>query len=102
MTLADQIARDLPTFVNPTEFGGVRVVDGRSVACDLQENERKTADGSGDGIYLLEFVLRIRTVDLVAVPVITQRMAIDGRQARVVNVVEEQGLQVIRLQWSES
>lgn len=102
MTLADAIAADLPTFVNVTEFGRSRVVDGTAVNCDLQDVEKRIGAAGQDGVYLLESVLRLRTAALVAVPVVSQRMIIDGRPANVVNVNDELGLVTIKLEWCES
>lgn len=103
----DQIAADLKTFLPITgrgdeaaEFDQVRQIDGAPVACILDDDER--VPGAAEGVYLSQSVLHLRTVDLAAIPVITQRMVIDERQATVVHVDEAMGMLSIRLQWFES
>lgn len=102
MTFQAQLAADLATFLNPGEFGAVRDVDGREVPCVLEENTLDLADMAMEGVYVSEFKLYLRTADVVAVPVITQRMSIAGKQATVVHVDEEMGMLTIRLRWFES
>lgn len=100
MSLADQVALDLPVFLAVGEFGAVRDVDGRSVACNLQDEQKATH--VGDGVFVSESVLYIRLVDVAARPVITQRMTIDGKLGNVVHVDEAQGMLAVRLRWFES
>lgn len=106
MTFADQVSADLTVFTNPVEFGSVRLIGldgqpGTPIACDLQDEALVTERGAGDGVYLSESTLYVRASDLIE-PVVTQRLSIDGRVARVARVVVEQGMLVIGLQWSES
>ena len=100
MNLQDQFALDLPTFVNPTEFGKLRVVDGRSISCVLDEDQR--VPDPATGVYRSESTLYARTADLAALPVITQRMVIAGRQANVIHVEEALGMVTIKISWFES
>lgn len=100
MTFAAQVLADLPTFLSSGEFSAVRDVDGNSVSCDLQDDARSPF--AAEGIYLSHSTLRIKLTDLTAEPVVTQRMAIDGKQARVVGVTVDTGMAIIRLEWFES
>ena len=100
MGFADQVAADLATFVNPTEFGEVRDVDGMPVACVLDDDLR--LPGDSEGVYLSESLLHLRKDDLAEVPAITQRMSVAGRLGNVVKVDEAMGMLSIRLRWFES
>ncbi len=105
MTLADQIAADLPIFVNSTEFGQVRDVgisgfEPRPVSCVLDDDLR--LPNAADGVFLSESLLHVMKSDLPAVPLITQRMSVDGKLGNVVKVDEAMGMLSIRLQWFES
>lgn len=100
MTLKDQIAADLPTFLSPEEFGEVRDVSGSPILCVLDDDQR--VPDPETGIYLSESVLHLRRDDLAAVPAITQRMSVNGRLGSVVHVDDAMGMLSIRLRWFES
>ena len=100
MTLKDQIAADLPTFLDAGEFGEVRDVSGSPILCVLDDDQRNPDPETG--IFLSESVLHLRGADLAAVPVITQRMTVNGRLGTVVHVDDAMGMLSIRLRWFES
>jgi hypothetical protein len=101
---SDQLAADLPVFLNPEEFGKVRSIDldgapVGSVACVL-DDERVPDDAAG--VYRSESTLWLKASDLPSLPVITQRIAVDGKLGTVVHVDEADGMLSLRLQWFES
>jgi hypothetical protein len=101
MDLRTQVVADLPTFVNVGEFANVVDIDGVSMSCVLVNDE---APSSGEGVTVLESTLYARASDFYvsAPPVVRQRITVDGRQANITRVDEEQGMLVIRLQWFNS
>lgn len=100
MTLKAQLLADLPTFLDVGEFAEARSIDGGgAVPCVLDE-EKGTY--TAEGVYLVASTLYVKTASLSAVPVVGQRMTIDGRPGDVVSVTEDDGLLTIRLRWYES
>lgn len=100
MTFQEQTAADIATFINPMEFAVVRVVDGAPVACVLDDHDR--SEGGGEGVYVSASLLYVRASDLPAVPVLTQRMVVDGKAGRVTHVDDQMGVLAVRLEWFES
>lgn len=99
MALRDQIAADLPTFLNVGEFGDTVKIDGVAMACVLVDDE---APGDQDGVSVLESTLYVRASDFAAAPVVRQRLTVGKRQADIIRVDEEQGLLVLHLRWNNS
>ena len=96
-----QVAADASTFLNVEEFGDLRSLDGGGpVPCVLDDQVR--SEHSAEGVFLSESTLHVRASALGAVPVITQRMTVDGRPANVQHVAENMGMLAIRLRWCES
>jgi hypothetical protein len=100
VTLREQVATDLPTFLNVDEFGESIEVDGLPVTCVL--------DGAGDteapqdGVFNRDELMYVRASEFDVVPVVGQRLTIDDEQADVIAVSEDQGMLVIRLRWFDS
>lgn len=100
MTFKDQVAADLPTFLNVEEFGDVVDIDGHQVAC-VQEGNGDTQD-SREGVTNVDTVLFAMASAFYRVPVVGQRITVDDRPADVVAISEDQGMLTIRLRWWDS
>ncbi len=99
---ADMIEADIPAvFLNVEEYGVARSIDGAYAVKTVLESEEFDPHNV-EGAYLSTSVLHIAKSDLPAVPVISQRMDIDGKIANVVKVDEAMGMLSIHLQWFES
>lgn len=101
----DQVEKDLSAFIPLTggrgaEFDQVRDIDGVQVAGVL-DADAEVPDPE-TGIFNSLSTLHVRQEDLPAVPVIRQRLVIDGKPANVIKVDEAMGMLSIRLQWYES
>lgn len=99
MSLKDQVTADLPTFLNVGEFGVSIVIDGAAVTCVLVNDEAPT---DFEGVSVLESTLYARGVDFAQGPVVRQRMTVDGRQANVMRIDDNQGMLTIKLRWYNS
>lgn len=112
MGFKEQIAADRSAvFLNTAEFGEPRSINGAAAVATVLEAVDLSVRGSGsdagravegDGVYSSESVLHARVEDLEAVPVIGQRLSVDGRAANVLHVATEEGMLAIRLHWYES
>lgn len=100
MTFKDQATADLSTFLNVDEFADTVDIDGVEVACVLEGNGDTV--GNGEGIIEQDIVIRARTESFDPVPVVGQRISVDGRPADVIAVSDDQGLAEIRLRWLDS
>lgn len=101
----DQLAADLGAFLPLTsgrgaEFDAVRAIDGVQVACILDDAE--LAPTGDTGVFASRSKLHLRAADLDFFPVITQRLTIDDKPARVIHVDEAMGLLTITLEWLDS
>lgn len=94
----DQLAADLRTFVNVEEFAAPIEIDGETVDCILDETD---GTHTAEGVFKQSFTLYLKADDLTA-PTVGQRMTIDGREADVTGVSEDDGLLTIRARWFDS
>lgn len=100
MTFKDQFAEDLPTFLNVDEFADSVNFDGVTMACVLEGNGDTV--GGPDGVINQDIVVRTREANFAAVPVVGQRVELDGEPADVIAVNDDQGMLEIRLRWWDS
>ena len=98
MSFKEQAIADFSTFLNVEEFGDTVDFDGVPMACVHVDDE---APSTGEGITALESTLTTEASNFDTIPVVRQRVTIDGEQATVTRVDEEQGLVVLRLSWYE-
>lgn len=102
LTFKDQAAADLPTFLNVAEFADTIDIDGVGTVAGVLMNDEAPGAADDDGVSQLEQTLYARASDFLDKPVVRQRLVLDGRQANVTRVDEEQGVYVIRLRWFDS
>ncbi len=101
MTLAAQIAADVPVFLNTDEFARRIVLDnGEAVDCVVEGNG--DTEGSPDILITQDVLLHAATSAFHDLPVVGQRLTLDDKQAQVIGVNEEQGVVELRLRWIDS
>lgn len=100
MTLRDQIATDLPVFLNVDEFADSIEIDGATVACVVEGNGDTPA--SSEGVTDQDVLIYARAADFEKIPVIGQRLTVGDAQAQVVGVSEDQGILILRTRWWDS
>jgi hypothetical protein len=100
MTFREQATADLPTFLNVDEFANGAVIDGVVVDCVLEGNG--DTQGSNEGVIDVDTIIRARVSAFDQLPVVGQRIVVDGRPADVVAASEDQGMAEIRTRWMDS
>lgn len=98
MNLLDQIKRDNDVFLNTSEFGEVKDIDGKMVGCVLgTDADGNFSGGIEGGVCLVTKKLRVREGDLAKRPVYGKVMMINGEPYTVEDISHEIGMICITL-----
>lgn len=100
MTLREQFATDLPTFLNVDEFGESVDIDGSAVTCVLEGNG--DTEAPQDGVINRDTLLRARASAFAVVPRVGQRITVAGEQADVIAADDDMGIVTLQLRWLDS
>lgn len=105
----EMVAEDLAVFTNPNDFGEIHNVDGTGmlVIIDndlLKGRPRQPVDSyhAAAGVYVAEKMIFVRETDLGYMPVIGQRLTLDGHFYLVTDCNNQMGVLEITLAANES
>ncbi|QQE75716.1 hypothetical protein KDJ56_07195 [Brevibacillus composti] len=101
----DFLETDISTFLNPSEFGDIRNVDGKDITVVIDEDlteERPRQPSelyySADGVYKKRIVLYVRSVDFGPRPNIEDKIRVDGQLYLVTDCSEQMGILAITME----
>lgn len=96
----------LNVFMNMEEFGQLHLVDGKNIPAmidDMEHIEReKRVNQNVDGIYKKQVLFFVRADDFGKMPKIGRLINLDGKDYRVVDAIDEDGLYSITLEANKS
>lgn len=108
-TLKDFMVSDIGAFLNQDEFGEIHSVDGADMLVvvdnDLFKGRPKQPAESyyaSSGVYVAEKVIFVRESDMGYIPVIGQRLTLDGHLYLVAECNNQMGVLEITLAANES
>lgn len=97
-SLADAVANDVYTFLNASEFGRVRDVNGSMILCVLMKNSLHPSGGTIDaGMADDQWTLQCATADLPCQPMPTERLRVDNVLYLVDESADNQGMMTVKM-----
>lgn len=97
-SLADAVANDVYTFLNASEFGRVRNVNGSMILCVLMKNSLHPSGGAIDaGMTDDQWTLQCATADMPCQPMTTERLRVDNVLYLVDESADNQGMMTVKM-----
>lgn len=107
MGFKDMVKRDIGNvFLNPEEFGGLHVVDGKEMNIIIDENElvrrEKKYKTLAEGLHKKQLLIYVSGEEFGSPPLIGGMLELDGDYYEVADVADEAGIYSISLEANES
>ncbi len=103
MNFKDIVRDDIhTTFLNVSEFSDIHMINGRPMACQIDDNEQiereKRFNQNMDGLYVNQRMIYVAADEFGPLPKQGTAIMLDRRSFRVVDAIDEAGVYSITLE----